>query len=425
MFGSEPGAFRSLRIAAWLATALLVGCTTEPNPGTATAAPTSPPAASDAPMREAMAAGPSQHEASSERAAQPPGSEPAQRTAPQQPSEQPQPNTEQPQRPSEQSQRDNDAELGLQAGASSGRTTPASASDANAGSAPADAAPASAGAGTAGEVALGYADCSTEFSWSHPAVQRQREVFKHSDYDARPNLITELEEAGAAYPDEEHFALLTGLMRVWRILEPAGLETIDLLGMLDMTEKAEKDLLRAYELCPTDHRIAAWLGPLWVKWGRAIGDTDKVEAGIALLQQAALHYPSFITFTQLVSDSVLPASHPGFQRALDSVEYYRKHCNGHLLGPGCFDGPHPPHSPEAAGLYFGDTLAKAEDREGALAWYSGAMQAPEYASWPFRNLLEQRIQTLDTRIAAAATPDTADDEPFWDSQPQCALCHRE
>ena len=160
-------------------------------------------------------------------------------------------------------------------------------------------------------------------------------------------------------------------------------------------------------------------------WGRTLGDNEKLEAGAAILQQGIEQYPDFVTFSQLIADSVLPASDPGFQGALDAVNYYRDRCKGERVEQACFNGPPTTHNFEAFALFLGDTLAKAQDREGALAWYTGAMQAPAWASWPFRDRIEQRIQNLDQRIAGAATPDSSDDAPFWDSEPRCLLCHLE
>jgi hypothetical protein len=272
---------------------------------------------------------------------------------------------------------------------------------------------------------MGVSHCYSEFSRSHAVVLRQRQVFERGDYAARPSLIEDLAKAAAAYPEEEQFVLLAGLMRLWRIVEPDGLEAIDLLGMLDAIDKSERDLQRAYALCPTDHRIPGWLGPLQVKAGRATGDAKKLEAGTALMQRGAETYPDFVMFTQVLAFGVLPVSDPDFQRARDGIDFYRGRCKGERLDTACVKSPTSPHNFEGAALFFGDTLAKAQDRQGALAWYTGAMKAPKWSSWPFRDRLEQRIQRLDQRIAAAATPDTSDDEPFFDSERQCSLCHRE
>jgi hypothetical protein len=70
--------------------------------------------------------------------------------------------------------------------------------------------------------------------------------------------------------------------------------------------------------------------------------------------------------------------------------------------------------------------AKAQDRKAALAAYQSAKAAPTWQSWDYRALLEERISTLDARMAAIVSASTTDDlEPAWTSQIQCSLCHRD
>ena len=52
------------------------------------------------------------------------------------------------------------------------------------------------------------------------------------------------------------------------------------------------------------------------------------------------------------------------------------------------------------------------------------LREPAYATWDYQTLLTERLATLDARIAAYTTPDTADDPvAAWAATNQCAMCH--
>jgi hypothetical protein len=100
-------------------------------------------------------------------------------------------------------------------------------------------------------------------------------------------------------------------------------------------------------------------------------------------------------------------------------------CAVALRDPSCLDTPHAAHNLEGSDLFIGDLSAKLKDRAAALSHYNDAKTRPGWASWSFQDVIEERIRTLDARIAAAASPSTSDDfENAWSSQLQCSLCHR-
>ncbi len=235
--------------------------------------------------------------------------------------------------------------------------------------------------------------------------------------------MTALEAATAELPDQEQLHLLLGLAHLWTLAEPQpgdeqpGQQLPAALGARD-------HLRRAYELCPTDHRIAAWLGPVLVRFGRTLGSQEMVDEGLAVLDRGIAAYPSFVLFSRLLVYADYPRDAPEYQLALDAVVANRDACAATPADPACTDHPRAAHNREGAPVFMGDALAKAGRRADAAATYQAAMSEPGYQSWPFQAMLTSRLATLDQRIAAFATADVADDPPVaWAVTEQCAMCH--
>ena len=75
---------------------------------------------------------------------------------------------------------------------------------------------------------------------------------------------------------------------------------------------------------------------------------------------------------------------------------------------------------------MGDVLAKAGQRAEALAAYEMARSAAEYPQWDYGALLDERIESIDDRIAAFDDTDPANDpDVAWTSNNQCSICHRQ
>jgi tetratricopeptide (TPR) repeat protein len=228
------------------------------------------------------------------------------------------------------------------------------------------------------------------------------DVFLKADYAARPAALQALEGAAMALPSEEEVALVNGLGHLWRIAEPAPQDPDSFLAAA-LTAKAE--VQRAFDLCPSDYRIPAWLGPILVNMGRQLNDQATIDQGLAVLQVGIDHYPAFVQFSKLL----IYADSDGadFQKALAAVESYPcPHTD-----PACVNTPHAVHNAEGAALFLGDVYDKAGRRDDALAIYRAAQQSKDYASWPFRPLLEARM---------AGSPA----EYIWRSTSQCSVCHQ-
>lgn len=271
----------------------------------------------------------------------------------------------------------------------------------------------------------GVALCYSELADNHEATLAFWEALRNGDREGRAAVIDGLAAAAKEYPDEEEFALLHGLANLWRVAEPLD---ADQSVFVQSALAAKDELERAYELCPTDYRIPAWLGPVLVNMGRALNDQATIDQGLAVLQEGIDHYPAFVLFSKLLIYANEPATDPEFQKALDAVIENTDYCEGTggktIPDPACRNTPHAAHNMEGAMVFLGDVLAKAGKKDDALGSYTNAKSGEDYPTWDFQAMLDDRMSTLDARIAAYTTEDTADDpEAAWTSTYQCAVCH--
>lgn len=269
----------------------------------------------------------------------------------------------------------------------------------------------------------GVALCYTPLAEAEPATAQLWEALRAGDREARADAIAALDAAVAAHPDEEELHLLLGLAHLWRLAEPLPDETSP-GAQLPSAIAARDHLRQAYALCPTDHRIPAWLGPILVRFGRTLGDQAQIDEGLAILEAGVAAYPSFVLFSKLLVFADYPRDAPEFQQALDAVVANADACAAAPADPACLDHPRAAHNREGGVVFFGDALAKAGRRAEAEAIYRAALAEPGYGTWDHQGVLADRLATLDARIAAYATPDPSDDPvAAWAAPNQCALCH--
>lgn len=268
----------------------------------------------------------------------------------------------------------------------------------------------------------GVALCYSPASTMHPAVNAFATALRAGDRASRTAVIDDLDAAAKQLPDEAQVHLYLGLAHLWRLAEPLPGET-DLGAQLPSAIGARDALKRAYELCPTDHRIAAWLGPILVRFGRTLNDQATIDEGLAVLDQGIAAYPSFVLFSKLLVYADEPRDAPEFQHALAAVLENIDACSLTPHDPACTNAT-VPHNREGAALFLGDVLAKAGHRDEAFAAYSDGIAGADFASWSYQATLHDRKAQLDERIALYADADAANDPPAaWAADNQCALCH--
>lgn len=268
----------------------------------------------------------------------------------------------------------------------------------------------------------GVALCYTPTAEAHPATVMFKATLRAGDRAARASAINALDSAVMALPDEEELQLFLGLGHLWRLAEPLSGEDAPLSQLSDAT--AARDHLKlAYQLCPTDHRIAAWLGPILVRFGQQLNDTNMVNEGLMVLDQGIAAYPSFVLFSKLLVYADSPRDSADFQNAFNAVVANVGACNQTPADPACTNST-VPHNREGGLLFMGDVMTKALEHDQAQAAYQGVMTEPTYPAWSFHAVVTDRLQNLDANIALYSNTSTTDDPPAaWRAANQCALCH--
>jgi hypothetical protein len=265
----------------------------------------------------------------------------------------------------------------------------------------------------------GVALCYTPLADNHAATIAFRAALDSGDRSKRAAAIDALDAAAKDHPQEEELHLLLGLAHLWRLAEPLPGEDQG-TTQLNSALGARDHLKTAKQLCPTDARIAAWLGPIQVQMGRRLNDQKTINEGLAILDEGIAAYPSFVLFSRLLVYADQPRTSAEFQQALDAVLANIDACDKAPGDPACTNLT-VPHNAEGGALFLGDVVSKGGLATEARAAYMGAMQGASWATYMYKDTIVERLANLDARIKQYESGN--DPASAWTATNQCALCH--
>lgn len=286
------------------------------------------------------------------------------------------------------------------------------------------------------EPATEYA-CRTEFGESHPATVGFWEALRADNKEIRNDVIADLGAAMELHPDEEIFALLHGMANLWKIAEPLPEEDGDMavqaMGAMDSRASLEK----AWEICPSDYRITAWLGPILYRMGKALQDEEMIQEGLDVLNLGIEKYPEFVLFSQLLVYADEDPDSPEFQNAFAAIQGNVEACSDtetnssddvvieeNTDDDACSNHYRAAHNVEGSSLFVGDVYAKAGDLETARRVYEQGLAFKDSGTWSYSHLLEGRLANLENFSETAHEDDELKGAGWiWASQVQCAVCH--
>ena len=234
------------------------------------------------------------------------------------------------------------------------------------------------------------------------------QAFEGQRYETIPAVLQQLAAAFVENPRDAQTALLLGHTHLWKAAERGREEKRD-PTTIDHVVLAEHYFEQAHRLAPEDHRILGWLGSTRLSLGAARKDDAFRGEGDRMLDEAVRRHPQFNNFTAAFVRASLPASDPKFHTALEQMWRNIEACSGSAPGateggdvniyelaqradPVCANTEKAPHNFEGFILTLGDMLMKAGKEEQAIGVYDRAKLAPTYTRWPFRELLEKRVQ---------------------------------
>ena len=263
------------------------------------------------------------------------------------------------------------------------------------------------------------------------------DAFYSGRYEAIPGVQQQLTAAYLENPRDAQTALLLGHTHLWKTSERAREEKRN-PATVDHLVLAEHYFEQAHRLAPEDHRILGWLGSVRLPLGTIRGDEALRAEGDRLLREAVRRHPRFNHFTSAFVRASLPANDPRFQEALEQMWRNVEECSGvrsdekhgaevdvyelaKSADPVCVNGEKAPHNFEGFVLVLGDMLMKAGKEEQALATYERAKLAPTYAAWPYREVLESRVQNAPATTQKIRNGEAA--PMVQGSGYSCAVCH--
>jgi hypothetical protein len=257
-------------------------------------------------------------------------------------------------------------------------------------------------------------------------------------------VLERLQAALAGCPANPSLTRHVAWANVWRVAESArgNATTAELVQSLLAVRPA---FALAWSLEPDDPRILGFLGSVTFGEGFTLANAPQQAEGLAMLDEAAAAWPEFNFFTAGYVTSELPQDSPGFQRALDYQWRNLDICAGAPVDRqdpdlvpllrrethagrqrACFNSWIAPFNWEGFFLNFGDMLVKNRDPRTAVRIYAAAKLDRSYERWPYRAVLEARIQNAEANVAAfnRSDPPPGDDTIMLQSSFSCMGCHQ-
>jgi hypothetical protein len=261
------------------------------------------------------------------------------------------------------------------------------------------------------------------------------------------NLPTATKLLTAAYlknPHDPKLAAHLGFVHIWKITERGREKPIE-PTIVDHIILADKYFADAVELDPSDARTQGFLGDSTLIKGKIFHDDREQVRGYFRLKHAIGMWPEFNYFTAGYPMSTLPPDSDQFKEGLNWQWKTLSLCAEKTItrnnpdfspylslettrGPkrACWNSWIAPHNFEGFFLNMGDMLVKSGDWPTAIKIYNNAKLSKEYSTWPFRQMLEQRIQDAKQNVAHFQhdNPSSPDKTIMFNSGYGCVVCHQ-
>lgn len=302
--------------------------------------------------------------------------------------------------------------------------------------------------------------CSTLAQWTAPKKVAEAEPagfaeieqefwksFHYGQYQNIPRLLHRYKALYVEHPGHSLTAARIGFLHVWRLAERRRMKPIPPEVISDAT-LCEKFFQETNKLDSSDARFQGF----WSSCILAEADIHKDERGLRkgyFQMKDAIHaWPEFNYFTGGYVLSGLEWDSALFAEAVDWQWKNLDVCAGEKIdrknpdyrpymkkiikkGPkrACWNSKIASYNFEGFFLNMGDMLVKQGKVEVAKKIYANAMLSPDYQSWPYRQLLEERIQNAEKNVVYFRKQ-LANHEPangptiMFQSEFACMACHR-
>lgn len=302
------------------------------------------------------------------------------------------------------------------------------------------------------------AGCARLAVWSAPdkvASQERTALAQRADglfwktlnggeYDKIPDALTAMTAAYLEDPNDAVTAARVGWLHIWRLAERARLAFVP-PGITDDAVLARKYFEEAVRLHPSEARYRGFYASLLMTEGTIHKDEKLRRQGYYTMRDAVAAWPEFNYFTAGYSFSAQPHDSERFREGLEYQWLNLDVCAGEKVdrnrpdfsqfirletkeGPKrvCWNSAIAPHNFEGFFLNFGDMLVKAGDPERAVMMYRNARHTPDYATWPYKDVLEDRLRNASryVEVFRATRPDPGGPTIMVSSRFACTGCHQ-
>lgn len=241
-------------------------------------------------------------------------------------------------------------------------------------------------------------------------------------YEDLPGVIEGLTAAYVENPRDVETTAHIGFSHTWFYTEQARLDR-KTAAVTDHIVLARKYFAEAVRLSPDDQRFKGFLATQEIAEGR-VDDNEKLfRRGYFDLMKAIEGWPEFNLFTAGYVMSRLPFADARYREAVDyqwqnldacagekvdrsMVDYAKYMVQETTTGPRrvCWNSWIAPHNFEGFFLNMGDMLVKQGEPATAQRVYANARLAKSYQQWPFKPVLEARMEQAAENVALFRNP---------------------
>lgn len=244
-------------------------------------------------------------------------------------------------------------------------------------------------------------------------------------------------------PNDPVIASHLGFLHIWKITEREREKNIspDIINEIILSKAYFKD---SHIMNPNDARVLGFYGDSQLVSGQIFNDQREGVRGYFTLKQAINDWPEFNYFTAGYVMSVLSPQTKYFKEALQWQWKTLDACADHKIdrknpdfspymhlatqqGPkrACWNSWIAPYNFEGFFMNMGDMLVKSGDVDTAIKIYRNAKLAKNYSSWPYREMLEKRINNANENVNHFQNKFTDEDKTIlFNSGRGCVVCHQ-
>jgi hypothetical protein len=269
-------------------------------------------------------------------------------------------------------------------------------------------------------------------------------TFHGGQYDGIQGALEALTAAYLRTPNDAKTAAHIAWLHNWRVAERARMGSVP-ATITDDTMLARRYFQEAVRLDPSDARYRGFLAGHLLAEGSLHEDEQLTRRGYFMMRDAIEAWPEFNLFTGGFVFSRLPADSPQFREGLEwQWETLDRCISGKIdranpdYSPymamettegrkrACWNSWIAPHNFEGFFLNMGDMLVKSGNWQTAQKIYANARLPKSYATWKFREVLEDRIAQAQANVALLNAPDgSSQTRMMINSQFACMACHQE